>query len=886
MPTIPLFDDTFARLGESTVSFTQGDALGTLWGQGEDAWLREDERFRPTPWGRWIAANRYLINDVLVAELGLKSPRAVKLDEQLAIVAGLVGAPTSFCPGDPRLVFDAEKRTVRLVPDLTDIDGDIEKDIPPLLQFVTHLPVYDLAAVAASDPAGEWGLSAEPRDVRCLGWVEVSPERRPIHRAEFVGRVRGHSMDGGRPAIRDGKRAIFRFAYHEGIAYDSGKAKPIVLVRAAHTDPELGAYGLKHWLRGGAEVTLVSRNRDKATYPDIIVPADRLHEVRIVAEWDRPFDPEAKAIDPPGKGGGGTTTPPRRPEREVDDDALRKRAFPRNEGEPDEPDEPETPKPTEPDAPTFAWVCLPADEGGPHLVLGSFGEMIRPAITKLLFTDDRGASFFVLTGNVRARVMYQPVSPGSGPWRCAPVGFEAHTQQLGFDALSCASLPTDCVTVCPVDGDGMGRPVQRTSVRVGQPVHLLVPPGLTTIGAGSPLAGGWRQLTLCPGFGDAALLDSLGLKLERAAPTLRWVATSPHRWNQRKGPLVAVFSPEDEPILAIDGLCETVSEGYVLAVCRPDALERLVLPIRPSSRVRLSSREVGQWTVLVTHKSADLPEARLTFEVEAAAHAVVPAAVTLGQLDPPSGTTRLDLSADAVWCEQTSPTAPPGWPVAARWRGGAKPWCGHAVAGADGTVAGLLEPLALQRIAEATAVGILEVDFGELGRFRIEHRRRSDPALFRRWFAARAPQARRLLAARPGDLQFAFGRWIEPLLGTLGYTLGSAAAALTAAAPADVALYAAYVDDILATAERTQPRRRLVSAVAVVESAETVLAGDTEWLEVAMRRLSVEATIVTDGTRFCLRRRGVRTPVDVHELAESQTDTDLDQFLGTFAGAY
>ena len=99
---LPVFDGVVARFEASLLSFTEAEALKPeFWDAGEDARLREDERFRPTPWRRWTLANRELINDALLARMKAAP------DERLAVADAVTpsGRAQVFCPGDPRFVL-------------------------------------------------------------------------------------------------------------------------------------------------------------------------------------------------------------------------------------------------------------------------------------------------------------------------------------------------------------------------------------------------------------------------------------------------------------------------------------------------------------------------------------------------------------------------------------------------------------------------------------------------------------------------------------------------------------------------------------------------------------------------------------------------------------
>jgi hypothetical protein len=114
------FDSVVARFEHSPLSFTEAEALKqNFWDAGEDALLREDERFCPTPWRRWTLANRELINDALFARMQAAPTEGLRVAEAVAPS----GRAQVFCPGDPRFVLS--NGIIRLAGqrDLTSAEG-------------------------------------------------------------------------------------------------------------------------------------------------------------------------------------------------------------------------------------------------------------------------------------------------------------------------------------------------------------------------------------------------------------------------------------------------------------------------------------------------------------------------------------------------------------------------------------------------------------------------------------------------------------------------------------------------------------------------------------------------------------------------------------------
>src|SRR4051794_15329863 len=95
--TVPAFDLVVEEMAEAPCSFTEADALReAFWAFGEDARLREDERFQPTPWGRWMLARATLVNDQVWAYLQQSSKEASPLMDLLVRIE---------LPPDTRPVF-------------------------------------------------------------------------------------------------------------------------------------------------------------------------------------------------------------------------------------------------------------------------------------------------------------------------------------------------------------------------------------------------------------------------------------------------------------------------------------------------------------------------------------------------------------------------------------------------------------------------------------------------------------------------------------------------------------------------------------------------------------------------------------------------------------
>ena len=108
-----MLDPCRERLLAAWFSESEQELLRTgCWDFGQDVRLREDLRFRPTPWGRWVLAEQYLGNTFVYETLRAGGLPERSVDGLLAELAETVGRRCVLCPSDPRLVV--RKGLVRL----------------------------------------------------------------------------------------------------------------------------------------------------------------------------------------------------------------------------------------------------------------------------------------------------------------------------------------------------------------------------------------------------------------------------------------------------------------------------------------------------------------------------------------------------------------------------------------------------------------------------------------------------------------------------------------------------------------------------------------------------------------------------------------------------
>jgi DUF2075 family protein len=149
-------------------------------------------------------------------------------------------------------------------------------DIALVERFMTHLPVFSLAAAAS-------GFS-ESQEVRPLGWAPA-PIGHALNKDMFIARVKGRSME---PTIPDGSYCVFRF---ERGGSRNGK---VVLVQSRHLDdPESGGqYTVKRYFSekdlsedGTWRHKKITLSPDNKEFKDILLEDVDPTGFRVIAEF-------------------------------------------------------------------------------------------------------------------------------------------------------------------------------------------------------------------------------------------------------------------------------------------------------------------------------------------------------------------------------------------------------------------------------------------------------------------------------------------------------------------------------------------------------------------------------------------------------------------------
>jgi hypothetical protein len=895
---VPTFDALVAQFAESSVSFTEIDALqSSHWDLGEDARLREDARFRPTPWGRWVLSSHLLANDMLYRQLRDADRSELSVVDTLADLKRIVRRPLMFCPKDPRFVH--EQGFVRLASGELSNRPKMEWPLE-LEKYMTHLPLHTLAAVAASEPAGEWGPQAQEELIETMGWVRVRLPGHRLNNRMFVAQIKGNSMNTGNNGLADGAYAVFQL-------WPSGtKQGKVVLVRGSFSDPETGVYALKKYMADVRDaegrhqvVQLISLNSDKGKYPDIVLQPESDDALLTVAELIAPLSPADFGREPwPSKKKG---------ERDITSQSAKDKIAERlqksietffsgqakiHEGIDDEG--------AQEGVWTARFICLDAESGGLNIEAGPIAGL--PPFAKKLQVTSGSMIWPAIASNFRTKTWLLPVAPSSEPYRWSAPGFEDVLDEeftsMGLDGLSNTS-----VSIFRIDAAGAGLALTGTILTPGQSYRLLVPPSLSSVRLPESefffLGEGWRLWeTGIPDTPDTALrtlLESLKLGVGKSEPGLSWVIVPPACYRQAtSGESYPCFAVDQFPILHVHGMQQVPEGEAAVFLSGPGQPQVFSLPNGESWTLEIRDLEPGNYMVEVLFQSTGVEPSRLPFAVEEAAVRSVPATMT-AVVDGVSYDIHQLGSAVAPgefsWLEgmviPISVTGPPLFPVSVIWKSGKARRLKLDALGKDGCLNMEQVQTMTEELRSICRAANLVIDCRELGRLTLQLDRKMDSdelaALLKRhvldqWQAAEA---------LTGQFDLLRSVWLAPLLRLMNYGTDEMDPAYLVDAPSRTTAL-----KLLETSRTPQGdvieelRRVLVLTPADADFHKMAPGTVRNYADGLCWDCGVVEAIVTDGLCWFLHKRGskLRPPIwDLRKLSQDETSFDMDAFLSSCA---
>lgn len=888
-----LLDQAVERLRGQRLSVDEEAVLrDPCWAMGQDLRLREDIRFRPTPWGRWILADAYLANDALYAHLRREGRPTMELAGALEEIEKAGGKHCVVCGADPRLVVDGGE--VRLSARELTAQPLIEPPVTELERYVTHLPLHSLSAAAASEPAGQWGRRAQDQVIDTIGWIRVTVPGRKLNPRMFVARVAGHSMDDGRSGLVDGGYAVFEL-------WPSGtKQNLCVLVRGAFTDPETGSYAIKKYVGDERDqdgrhhhVTLVSLNPDKQRFPNIELAPENDDEIAVVAKVVHALSLEdfARRPKPPARRGRRDISSPQAHQEIAKDLANHAERFFEAERGPEA--GAEGPQ-------TETWcaelVCLDAAAGGLHIEVGPLRGL--RSFVKRLRVDGDGWDASLLGSNVREHAIRLPLMPSTGPWRWVAVGFE-DDPDIDLSSLSLDALSNDRAHVFRVDAEGIGRLLLSQVLSPGQDYRILIPSSLV---AGAlqdqpiqPSGPGWHLWEVAVlRSGPPEVTDSvrqLGLAIGESMPSVNWVVVPPLEWRTNpRGEAYACFAPTPGPVAALQEFGVEVDEAATVFVNGPDGTCSQSLPAREHHLLHLSDLNPGRYVMMAMHHRTAIPMLRMPFEIVERPRSAPQASARLGL----GGETFLARPGELISCsardlsgpdaagllEALTVNAPPGWPVRVVWRELLDAVLLRRSADDDGCMSGGEIAAAARERVNRRPIGDVTFDFAELGRVALLHERHPEPAAIRsrltELLSSRAATVERLAGAYADLLPI----WFEPVCASLGFDVEPMPDGHVSEPPEHAAVYRLFHVERQGVRIEKQAVRLLVLVehLSATPSAELLA-----WVDVACAADRLREALLSDGFRWAAHRRASRLALLLWDL--NRVTNDDEHFISFLHGA-
>lgn len=880
------FDALLERLGDAIVTLREDDLLrASHWELGQDARLREDLRFRQTPWGRWMRAEDLLGNDALHRELHAQRRGSANLNESLDVVGGLFGRRCVFCPGDPRFVLQGDE--VRLA--ASELSGQpvIEDEVGDLEKYTTHLPIHSLKAAAASEPAGEWGPDAQEQMIETLGWIRVSSRRR-LNSRMFVAQIEGHSMDDGRSGLVDGGYAIFEL-------WPSGTKQLLsVLVRGSFRDPETGSYAVKKYVADQRDaegrhhqINLVSLNPDKERYPDIELQVEDEEALTVVAKVIQPLSPDEYARRPKplrrkGRRDLNSEDALERVHERLSERASRffEAAPAATENEDERPD-------------TSTWnsqvVCLDAGSGGLHLEIGPLTGLWR-FVKVLVARAATGETKQTLASNARLRSVRVAVLPSDGAWTWGADGFE-DDPDVDLSSLDVPGVPPDRVSAFRVGADGVGKLLTGDHLSPGQAYRLLVPPEVwESVDCSMPttvLGDGWHLAELAlPAEPRPELVDDLeklGFRLGDLTPSLSFALASwPDEWRSTpRGEGFATFAADEDGatsvLVSVEGYEAEVDDEAQVFVHGSGGPRRVSLPAGSTATVELSGLSVGQYFCTLLHQRTRVQPAHLPFEVaaelaappQASFRASIAGEVIVGAPNAMTRAWRGDLA--LLEQDQVAVEGPPGWAARVLWREVTDDYLATLELDSTGQLdVPRLFSLTRER-RERRLLGDLVLNCGELGSLVLEHERHATVQGVGSTLGELARTKGDFVRRRAGAFTQLLPMWFEPVGQCLGYEVEA-----VADLPEEPPVHAAAARLLVTERRADGIGRRCKRVLVMLEELQSELGEELlDWIDGVCLRFGVDNALISTGLSWAEHRRRSRLPLKVWELDEVLAQDEL-----------
>lgn len=887
---IAAFDPVVERFAAKNISFSEQEALlENFWDQGEDARLREDYRFRQTPDGCWMVSGNLYANDELRKLFSRKHRSSLPFEAALAELGTVGERNWVFCRVDKRFVLqDNELRLSEQ--ELT--DSLLAEDALEMEKFVSHLPIRNLEAVAASEPEGEWGPTAQEEMGDVLGWVRVEMHGVVLNDKMFVARIKGHSMDDGRHGIVDGSYSLFEL-------WPAGSRQgKIILVRGSFHDPETGNYAVKKYSADQrdaeglhASISLVSLNPDKEKYPNIELDPEDDQAVVVIAQHIESLSGHQYGREPKPAIRKQTGR------RNLSSDYVKNRLKKRVEqifGEP------EAKKALgERELNTSQLVCLDFESGGLHIE--TYPLKWLPNFVKKVAVQVGGKEQAIVLGsNLKNLTWQQMVPPSRDEYSFAAPDF---AEDIGEDlqSLAIVGLSYDGGTVFKVDAAGVGREQKSNQLSPAQEYRILIPPVLridsAIIGECHSFISGWQLWDfMLPVEIDDQLREQvtgLQLKIGKVVPQLHWTALPPVDYQRTaRGVTLPCFYVKQPPVIKVVGEVNLPGELTVF-VKAGNQFKSLQLPQGTEWLIQMDDLPVGPALIQLLHKKTTIPPTTLPFFVVNSVGKRISSQVCLTVMER-----ELVVGVEAIVKEAqdlnelTDETllinGPPLWPVHSFWQDNITSEVKRTYLNQAGEMDTSSLLTRTQQKREGFVPGNWVFDFAELGKVTIEHGGNPDPEELRKQFSALVNKTADSLPGIIGQYQLLEQLWLAPVFRLMGLDTQDIQVEDLQLAP--VASTAMIFLRTLRQPDGTIEKEK--NSIFVLVPNEEVItqqgSGTTrEYADILCEKHGLNDAIISDGVHWFKHRRRSRMTGKVANLLDiiKQDDgVNFEPFLVKFGG--
>lgn len=772
--TNPVFDWLVERLTNERLSVEESVILAEMKVDADEISLRDDARFRPTPFGRWILTDMYLANEPIFDFLNNSPVPIANLEHWLEQFDDRAGVRSVICAGDPRFVLTGSglRLAKRELSDLPLIEAGVSRE----LEFVTHLPlrrmVDAICGFAEAAPEDDLLDLDDAASSRPLGWIRVKLPT-PLNSRMFIVRIEDDSMVDNSGGV--GRCDYVLFSRQSA----PSREDEVVLVRGVNGLTGESFYRLRRVRREGAQIILVPSNQDRTTYPLMVLNEADGDLLEVVAKLEYALKPSMYDCAPLGLQPKDDCRARHRQIHKLNDKVTNFFRKSKLAGEA---------SPAEMGA---RVICREPGPGCLQIELGPYPSF--PSFIKQLRLQGDGWKKEVGLEGIRKKRVNVTVAPWSSrlTWQVVD---SALTGLIDLESLDLEGLPTDRVTVFKLDQDEVGRLVKDNRLVLTESYRILIPPGrLATLAVPPPVVpidGGWSVWSLEEmAIADRMLLveqlTELDLELREEANDLQFVIVPPAEWCRMSGEgAYPRFLTKTGAVVSLARSKANVADELKLLLLSTAGYRFQTIPVGSPPLLRLTELQPGRYGIELSARDRGLDAKRVYFEMveelpnypqagcrialdglwidlEAGGALIRPPADLRQLKGPGGGKAPLMLEIEA----------PPGWPLTVYWRSTSLESLYRAHADLDGgyDIGAILA--ATQQRRENKRVGELILDLRELGRVVLRHQHQMNVGAINEALTKLVIDHAPVVRRSRGEYLTTIPLWFAPVLALFGYSI-------------------------------------------------------------------------------------------------------------------